>query len=368
MKIGIITFHAAFNYGSMLQAYALQTYLERLGNVVEIINFRPKSQKKGYPKPISFSNISNLKSTLKRLILAPKTISPLYKKWSLFDEFLHNYLHLTKEYSSFEELEAEKFDYDLVVTGSDQIWNTVAFDFDKAYFGKFLPNSVRKIAYAPSMGPVPESQNAELLKSLLKDYSAISVREERTKEYLVEKGICQNVSVVLDPTMLLEGKDYDEICDQTPLVEGKYIFYYTPRGVRHEFLSEASKIGEILNIPVICDNCYKPGDLKRYSNVTAYPEVGPAEFLNLIKNAELVCGASFHLMVFSILFNKPFYCMNGDVDSRLNNLMTVCGTTNRIWSICHKNKNKLKISSCTNWDNIELMRKYSSAFLRNNIS
>lgn len=331
MKIGIITFHAAFNYGSMLQAYALQTFLEKKGHQVEIINFRPERQKKGYPKPLNFSSKLTTKQSVKRLLLAPSTILPLYKKWYLFDDFLHKHLNLTKEYSTLDELKAANFDYDVLITGSDQIWNTRAFDFSEAYFGKFVSEKTKKVAYAPSMGPEPESQDVSYLKKLLKGYSAVSVREERTKIFLVSNHIYDNVTVVLDPTMLLEGSDYDLLYGKKPLVNGDYIFYYTPGGVRHEFLSEASKIGKQLNLPVICDSCYSPGDLDRYDNVTPYIPVGPAEFLNLIKNAKFVCGASFHLMVFAILFQKNFCCMNGDVDSRMNNLMKECGCEDRIW-------------------------------------
>lgn len=341
MKIGIITFHAAFNYGSMLQAYAMQTFLERQGHHVEIVNFRPLSQKKGYSKPIDFTTKANIKKSIKRILLATQTIAPLNKKWQLFDKFLHQYLNLTKEYSTLDELKSANFDYDVLITGSDQIWNTKAFDFSEAYFGVFVGSKTKKIAYAPSMGPDPEKQDVDYLKSLLKGYSAVSVREERTKRFIVDNGIFNNVEVVLDPTMLLEGCDYDMLYDKEPLVKGDYVFYYTPGGVRHEFLSEASKIGKELGLPVICESCYLPGDLSRYDNVTPYIPVGPSEFLNLVKNAKVVCGASFHLMVFSILFNKDFYCMNGDVDSRMNNLMKVCGCEDRIWNL------QCKIPFCT---------------------
>ena len=77
MKIGIITFHAAFNYGSMLQAYAMQTFLERQGHHVEIVNFRPLSQKKGYSKPIDFTTKANIKKSIKRILFVktPKIIT-----------------------------------------------------------------------------------------------------------------------------------------------------------------------------------------------------------------------------------------------------------------------------------------------------
>lgn len=365
MKIGIITFHAAFNYGSMLQAYALQTFLERQGHDVEIVNFRPEIQKQGYPKPIDLTNKKNIKKSIKRLLLAPQTIAPLNKKWHLFDAFLHQHLHLTKEYTTLDELKAADFDYDVLITGSDQIWNTKAFDFSEAYFGTFVNDNTKKIAYAPSMGPSPETQDVNYLKTLLQGYRTVSVREERTKHFIVDNGIFKDVEVVLDPTMLLEGSDYDSLYDKEPLVKGDYVFYYTPGGVRHEFLSEAAKIGKEMGLPVICDACYQPGDLNRYDNVKPYIPTGPSEFLNLIKNAKIVCGASFHLMVFSILFNKDFYCMNGDVDSRMNNLMNVCCCEDRIWSIVDKRSNKIGSKKKINYDGLSNKCVVSKHFICN---
>ena len=89
MNIGIITFHAAHNYGSMLQAYAMQTFLERQGHHVEIVNFRPLSQKKGYPKPIDFTTMATMKQSIKRICIAPQTIKPLNERWTLFENFLN---------------------------------------------------------------------------------------------------------------------------------------------------------------------------------------------------------------------------------------------------------------------------------------
>lgn len=368
LKCGIITFHAAFNYGSMLQAYAMQTYLGRCCHDVEIVNFRQKSQKQGYPTPIDFTTKGNVKRSLQRLFLAPNTISPLNKKWHLFDEFLHKHLHLTKEFSTFEELKNADFDYDVLITGSDQIWNTKAFDFSEAYFGTFVKNDTIKVAYAPSMGPEPEKQDVNKLRHLLRGYYAVSVREERTRQFIVENDIFKNVEVVLDPTMLLEGADYDVLIDKKPLIEGEYLFYYTPGGIRHEFLSEAVKIGKKLGLPVVCDSCYSPRDLYQYDNVSPYIPVGPSEFLNLIKNAKFVCGASFHLMAFSILFHKNFCCMNGDVDSRMNNLMKICGCENRIWSVVDKSRNTIMSGGDVDNDRINLFRDNSIGFLNTSLS
>lgn len=342
MKIGIITFHASFNYGSMLQAWALQTFLEKQGHEVKIINYRQKSQKTGYDKPITFSSLPNVKRSVKRILLAPATIGSLYRKWNLFDRFMQRWLNLTEEYNTLDELKQAHFGLDVLITGSDQIWNTTVFDFSEAYFGTFVDGNTMKIAYAPSMGPTPESQDVAYLKKLLNGYKAVSVREERTRNFLEDNSICGNVCVVLDPTMLLDAADYNVLYDKKPLIDGQYVFYYTPGfGPRHEFIREAAYIGKQLGLPVVCDNCYTPGALRGYYNVHPHVATGPAEFLNLVKNATVVCGASFHLMVFSIIFHKDFYCMNGDVDSRMNNLMKTLCLEDRIWSITDKGRNRI---------------------------
>lgn len=362
MKIGIITFHAAFNYGSMLQAYAMQTFLERQGHQVEIINYRPEIQKKMYSKPLKWTDKGNIILSIKRLLFTPVDACKLYRKWYLFDSFLHKHLHLTKEFVSLDELKENSFDIELLITGSDQIWNTNAIDFSEAYFGTFINGKAGKIAYAPSMGPSPETQDVNYLKTLLQGYDAVSVREERTKHFIVDNGMFKDVEVVLDPTMLLEGCDYDSLYGNEPLVKGEYIFYYTPGGARHEFLQIAERLGMKYNLPVIVENSYTPGDLKRYKYIKPYSAVGPSEFLNLVKYSKIVCGASFHLMVFAILFNKEFFCINGDIDSRLNNLMRITGNEDRIISIHSPIKFPKSISHLYD------MKKISVSFLLNSIN
>lgn len=362
MKIGIITFHAAFNYGSMLQAYAMQTFLERQGHQVEIINFRPEIQKKAYSKPLKWNNKGNIILSFKRLLFTPIEVCKLYKKWNLFNSFLHKYLNLSKEYNSIDELIKDDIGIDLLITGSDQIWNTNAFDFSEVYFGNFLNSDIPKIAYAPSMGPSPETQDVKYLKKLLQGYRAVSVREERTKQFIEDYGIFKNVEIVLDPTMLLDGCDYDLLYGKEPLIKEDYIFYYTPGGARHEFLQIAENIGEKYNLPVIVENSYTPGDLKRYKHIKAYAAVGPSEFLNLVKNSKVVCGASFHLMVFAVLFNKKFFCINGDVDSRLNNLMKITGNQDCIISI----QSPINIQKTESY--LEDIRKHSENFLVDSIN
>lgn len=364
MKIGIITFHASFNYGSMLQAYALQTFLERNGHEVKIINFRTDKQKGMYPKPLRFNSRNRIKQSFKRILLEPSSIGPLYKKWHLFDQFLNSHLHLTKEFSTEEELNYANLKYDLLITGSDQIWNTDCGDYSDAYFGNFVDNSTPKIAYAVSMGPHPETKNPNYYKKIVKNFKAISVREERTKDFLEKNGIYNNVEVVVDPTMLLSKNNWDELIGDNPLIKGDYMFYYTPFGPNYKLLDEGVKIANELDLPIVCDNSYGIRSLKNYTMVRPYSAVGPIEFLNLIKNAKVVCGDSFHLMIFSIIFGKEFYSIGGDVDSRVQNLAKLAGVEDRIWSLTDPSRNKIHPYDGITSNSLALTKQKSKQFLK----
>ena len=367
MKIGIITFHASFNYGSMLQAYALQTFLESMGNDVEIINFRSQQQKNMYPKPLRFSSYQSFKQSVKRILLDPLSISPLYKKWHLFDSFLHTKLHITKEFNTEEELEKANLKYDLLITGSDQIWNTDCGDYSDAYFGNFVDSTIPKIAYSVSMGPHPETKDSNYYKTVVKNFKAISAREKRTKDFLEKNGIYNNVEVVVDPTMLLNKENWDKLIGDKPLIEEDYIFYYTPFGPNYQLLDEAVKIAHKLELPIICDNSYGIRSLRDYPMVRPYSAVGPIEFLNLIKNAKLVCGGSFHLMIFSIIFGKEFYSIGGDVDSRVQNLARLAGVEDRIWSLTDKTRNKIHPFEGVTSELLSQTKEKSIEFLSKNI-
>ena len=333
MRIGIITFHASHNYGSMLQAWALQTYLEQLGHDVEIVNYRSRIQRIIYHKPISFNRRDVALASLKRFLLFPQSIRPLHKKWYLFENFLVDELKITEEFHTIDDLATLNDRYDLLVCGSDQIWNTHAPDSGEAYYGNWFTGD--KISYAASLGQKPEYCSISFLKQQVKGFKAIACREERSLDFLIDNGIVNEGHVVCDPTLLLEARDYDSLVSDEPLIKGDYVFFYTPVGMPHAYFKIASDIGKELGCQVITEKAYYPKDIKQYGNISTYIPTGPKEFLNLIRYAKCVCGGSFHLQVFSILFQKDFYCINGDKDSRTNHLLNLLGLQDRIISLNH---------------------------------
>lgn len=336
MKIGIITFHASHNYGSNLQAWALQTYLERLGNEVEIINYRSFYQKSCYFRLFDFSGKYwyrfALPVTLKRLLLYPSSIKQMINKWYLFEKFIQNNLHLSPEYNTIKQLMDAKFGYDIAIAGSDQIWITTK-EAGNMFFLNFMDKNIKKISYAPSMGPNPEKISVDYLKQNLIDFEAISVREKKAQIFLLDNHITDKCEVVCDPTLLLTENDYLQLIDAKPLISEPYIFFYSPSCISYKHFEIANKLGETLGLKVISSEGYYPKDIHKYKSIQNYIEVGPKEFLNLVKNATYTIGASFHLLVFSVLFRKQFYSINGDKDSRLANLLEILKLQRRAVSL-----------------------------------
>ena len=323
MKVGIITFHASHNYGSMLQAYALQQTVLRLGHECEIINFRTEKQRCGY-RPFWCDN--HWKHMIKAFLYPILAIEDI-RKHQLFENFLYSKLILSKQlYKNNEDLKFYGLDYDAYISGSDQIWNTTCFDFETVYYLDFVRKG-RKIAYSPSMGPIPfQEMNKKLYSQIskwLKEYDRISVREPTTAQIVKDIAGIKPV-ITLDPTLLLKEEDWSKIVDVQPFVNGKYILVYTP-SINKELCDEALDIANKMDIPII----YTTHDAIRYYHQNHRfkfcLDVGPLEFLNLVKNASMVVSASFHAVVFSLIFGVPFCAFKGMEDARVSNLLTMVG-------------------------------------------
>jgi len=326
-KIGILTFHASHNYGSMLQAYALSFALKELGHSVEIINFRSIPQKMFYIKPHKYWDLLNIKSRLLFPVLFFKTI----KKWKNFESFMKTEMPITCEiyyYADIKKLILEN-GYNAVITGSDQIWNLNCADFSVGYLLPFkLP--CKKIAFAPSMGQLQYLQvtDAELLfKSTLSDYDFLSVREPSTAEALSNL-LQKSVSSIPDPTWLIPLDVYDKMSFNRPIVKGEYLFYYKPH-FENKGSEEIYELSRKLGLKAVCSNTQSSINAY-YTNIS---DAGPREFLNLIKFAKFVCGYSMHLIIFALIFHKPFFAVLENQDTRIVDLLKYFGLENRIVSV-----------------------------------
>ena len=329
-RIGILTFHAAHNYGSMLQAYALQTYLCRQGYEVVVINNRCFSQKYFYSNPRSIIT----KYSIKRFFRSPIIFIEDIKKWRLFESFLTTHLHLSKEHMRLIQTESQirdELQLDAIITGGDQIWNMNCLDTSLSYYLPFETPGIRRIAFSPSMGGMrwwkPDGYK-QLLRSLLSGYDFISVREKQASDF-ISSLLGKTIPQIADPTLLLSLSDYKQLFGESPLVKGKYIFYYAPqpdKRISQFALSFAHK----KHIDRIVSSNITPEEKRGFIHKNAS---GPLEFLNLVYNAEVVCGRSLHLAIFSIIFHKPFFIIGTSIDERMKSWLDLFGLYSH-YSLC----------------------------------
>lgn len=367
-KVGIITFHASHNYGSMLQAYALQQIILGMGYDCEIINFRSIAQKEQY-KPIFMCG--TLYGKCVRFIIQAPYALDILKKHRLFERFLRENLILSsKEYNTLKDLEKENFNYDYYISGSDQIWNTYTIDFNYAYFLPFV-KSGKRIAYAPSMGShfgLDKFGNLDRISDFLKKYDALSVREAAGSKY-IESLINKPVTTVLDPTLLLDAQIYNKMIRNKPLIKGEYIFIYSPN-YNERVYEMAYKLGKKYNKKVVISQGLRTKEemLKWGRKLKTYTAVGPKEFLNLCKNAFIICCDSFHAVIFSILFKKCFFVFDGMNDNRISNLLQMVQLQSRNFSLSDDYLSaSLHIDYTNAFNKLDTERKRSLDWLKKNL-
>jgi hypothetical protein len=342
MKAGLLTFHHAHHYGAQLQAYALMKAVAAAGVDCEIINYvrsdtteGNKLFKKGYSARALLSNANTVLNYGK-----------LKKRYERFESFAHRDMKLSpKFYGTYGELEKDAPAYDFYVCGSDQIWNPLIYKektYDPAFFAAFA-RSGKKIAYAPSFGinEIPGDKREEL-KGYLDSFKCLSVREKQGEKIIRDIAGRESVTV-LDPTLLLNGEEWDAHAADPAFGEPEsgnpesgepYILCY--------FISDAGKysgfvgaLSEKYGLPVV-SLC----GARRVVSQTKHTvlDAGPKEFLGLFKNAAAVCTDSFHGTVFSVNFKKEFYCFESAhkaekaVNSRLYSILEKLGLVSRIFS------------------------------------
>lgn len=318
-NVGIITFHGAHNYGSSLQAYALQNTVSALGCHCEIIDFRTEQQKDQY-RPLTKRR--GLKYILKNayFLLNYKARSEKYQK---FDSFIQNQLRKTDtEYENLEALENAELHFDAYISGSDQIWNTGAQDASPAYFLNFV-KSGKKIAYAPSFGNLGITKGKEDVKKHLETYDVLSVREEAGRKLIYEL-TGKEAPILIDPTVLLSVQQWRKMIPEKPLIEGNYIFFYT-LFADQGMIEMGKRLSKLTDMPVVISNVSNQYEI--FSGFRKTTACGPLEFLNLIQSAKMVCTSSFHGTVFSLLLHRPFISMRGMQDNRISTLLKLTGTT-----------------------------------------
>lgn len=287
-KIGIITWHYYNNYGSVLQAYALQSAIEELGYNVKIINYRN----------LKFGKINFIKETIKLCLDHISDAVGMHIKFP-FDFFRRKYLRQTKLCQDEAKLTSLIKDFDAVVCGSDQIWASSVYN--PVYMLNFVSEKVPKFSYAASIGLDYIDQNiVDQYRNLLKRFNRISVREETGMELLKQQcGIPS--TVVLDPTLLITSDKWREVTDVQIKETSPYIFCYF-LNKNHQYKDKIIEFAQIKRCKLIgvSDNERDKEWMELRNNI------GPSEWLNLISHSEFVFTDSYHATIFSLLFHKKF--------------------------------------------------------------
>lgn len=308
MKIGTLTFHFAHNYGAMLQAYALVKKLIMMGYDAKIIDYRlpyiyNNHEKFSFLRFVNFyeqCGNSKIVAFLKAIKNWRKNLSKT-PKWYRFEDFLNNTLPKTERLFNIESI--NNLGLDVVICGSDQIWNdTLTGSLVPLYFGDGLNRSIKKISYAASNGHnfIPDKCWDAFVK-YESNLSACSVREEGLSKFLLCRGIA-NIQV-LDPIFLLDREEWNKIAMQPK--EKDYVLTYS-FDESPDFFNTAEAIARRLKKKLIVF-CFGKKNLPE--NIQQYYIGGPKEFLGYFNNASFVVTNSFHGTAFSILYKKQFVCM-----------------------------------------------------------
>lgn len=370
-KVGIITYHHYYNYGTVLQAYALQNAIENLGGYEsEIIDFRAHNEKKLSRMHLALLRLRRMGVYVKereRVYRLKKYGLVFQEKKSSFDEFFKDLLKVSEQtYNSYAELRSAKLDYDIYVTGSDQTWSP-KIGLHPAMFLQFAPTSARKIAYAPSIGVASLKKNeSDQINYYLQQYEAISCRESIGQQVLSNCVKGKEIVNVLDPTFLLTGDDWDKLA-KAPEIMSPYILCYFI-GDRPYYREIAKQLSESLGLPLY----FVPvswRDVGEGNNLL--PQTGPREFLGLIRDARLVLTDSFHGTAFAINYRKSFYSftkieggMSASDNSRLYDILSKIGLEDRLYdSPGHIDFTDVDYSTAST--KLEELRSKSVAFLQN---
>ena len=372
--VGLLTLDSRiYNYGGFLQEMALQDAINSLGYECEIIDyevsqeFNTFSLKRGI-KNFSFDKIKK-KLTKEKTILLSNPVSDLItKRKRAFDKYRAHNLVLSKK-MSYSDLHSIDLNYEQLVCGSDQIWNP---DYNiPAFFLNFGRKDCRKIIYAASIGKGQLScLEKKTYSKLLEFPDYISVREDSAQK-LISSITEKNVELVLDPTLLHQQEYWMKKADDSSLNHRNYIFCYF-LNLTDEKVKSANDFAKKNNCEVIAIP-YLHNEVEKYTEKLEgklLSEVNPAEFLNLIRNAEAVITDSFHATVFSIIFQKDFWCFGRNagtynMNTRLHTLLGYVEMQDRLIEPDDL-KNKMH---CTHVDidlhNLKIEQKESIAFLSN---
>lgn len=314
-KIGILTFHCSNNYGAVLQAYALCRTIQKIykDSDVQVIDYRCE----GTVTKTSFFNLKK-KNGFVRALLHYRQINSINKK---FDKFRNKYLNLSKTYITKDNLKMHSNDFDVIISGSDQVWNLTWSGNDAVYFQDFNENDRSKFSYAASFGfEKLDHDQIPFYKNLLQRFSKISVREESGKR-IIEEQLGLHAEKHIDPTLLFSSDEWRKIAI-APKFKRKFILVYmVPK--QKSVISYANRLSKETGLPILMlSKNFEPINAKHVGDSS------PEEFVGWFEHAEYVVTNSFHGTAFSLIFHKKLSVELNNIrglNIRSKDLLETCG-------------------------------------------
>lgn len=321
MRLGILTFHCAHNYGAVLQCYALQEYLISIGHEAFVIDYRPWYLVKGYLRSSYKYWLSRTpKLVIKKLINELKLHKVRARRYDKFDQFIKNRFHLAPYRQNMDYCE-----YDAIIIGSDQVWDKAICGgaFEPIYFGEKASCAIISYAASSKMTSLTD-EDKTFFNTHLDRFTAIGVREKKIQE-LLHPLTSKDVVHTVDPT-LLAGSLLTGCIEDERLVEDKYVLVYEV--VEHpEVISKAREYAKFHGFKVVVLSAYLQTTLCDIRD----QEASPTDFVNYIRHAECVFTSSFHGTALSIIMHKQFYSFrqNNNSDTRIESLLNIANLQDR---------------------------------------
>ncbi|KAB7788122.1 polysaccharide pyruvyl transferase family protein [Bifidobacterium cebidarum] len=339
MKIGILTFTDGTNLGQRLQNYALQTLLEECGCHAYTI-------RQSHPSPL----IKRFLKSSRDCALHHSRFIVERKREINFEAFNNGFIKFYGKKLNFKKPNLSICnDFDAFIVGSDQIWNPMSPFVGDNFFLRFAPYE-KRLTYAPSFSVdnIPEKFIHQYQKRL-EGFRYLSVREHRGAQ-IIQTITGRNAAVVLDPTLMIGRRHWEAISAPYEQIPDKPFILSMFLGGKPDI--SVHEISEYLHLPVL--------------SIDSLTDINPSQFLGALKQASLVLTDSYHVTIFSILFNVPFVNFNRtgslNMNSRFETLYQSLGIDHRFWGTFEFG-DIMSVDFDTIRDHLECKRKESSLFL-----
>jgi hypothetical protein len=379
-KIGIITFHFVENSGAILQCLGLKLYLEKMGYDVYFINYIPRSLKRRnslFVNPIRIylkhrKNLEKRQNIAKSIYYSARSVFSnifILRKFRvrrIFKKFRLNNFKITKEVYSLNDFKQITEDFDYIISGSDQIWNSelLGGELDPMYFIDFV-SKAKKITFAASAGDILKENDLPLFKKFKNNLDQISVREKDLATQ-IETNFDFKTKVIPDPTILLLKDDWGKLITNHKArnqINENYVFVYSLEN--SPLLYNYSKfVADKLNLKIV-----ELGFRKRIKNSILITKYDSIDFLDLILNSTYIVTNSFHGTIFSIILEKQFTSIKHSTrNKRIENILHLTGLESRMISQIDSNINDSIIDYNNLRDDVDKLRKIAIKYLENNLN